>query len=80
MSRASNGRTAAKKHHSITSSGTGEPRGLDNAIYVRADDKSASPEEDLIGSGCRSYCISMFQNTGTGACSIPTTFLRIRAG
>ena len=35
------------------------------------------PRGDL--TGCRSYCISMFQNTGTGACSIPTTFRRIRA-
>jgi hypothetical protein len=25
----------------------------------------------------KGYCISMFQNTGAGACSIPTRFLRI---
>src|SRR5262249_32053102 len=32
-----------------------------------------------IGAGrcARAYCISIFQNTGTGACSMPTRFLRI---
>jgi hypothetical protein len=40
-------------------------------IRARELDRDANVPTD------RGYCISMFQNTGAGACSMPTRFLRI---
>ena len=42
-----------------------------------ADGRIASSNWRRIMGNQEGYCISMFQNTGAGVCSIPTRFLRI---